>query len=126
MPDNQVPGTASARSASVLNLLAGLWLIISPFVLKYHTLHVAAWDTVIVGIIVLVLAWIRAANPVRLVGLSWINLLLGIWLIVSPFALAYANMPKATWNNVVFGVVVIILAIWSAAATPATPQLAGR
>lgn len=125
MPDNQVPGTAGARTASVLNLLAGLWLIISPFVLKYNTLQVATWDTVIVGIIVLVLAWIRAANPIRLVGLSWINLLLGIWLIASPFALTYSNMPKATWNNVVFGVVVIILAIWSAAATPATPELAG-
>jgi hypothetical protein len=126
MNNRTVPGTASTRTASLLNVLAGVWLIVSPFVLGYATRPVAMWVTIVVGIIVLVLAWIRAAKPERHVGLSWVNLLLGIWLIVSPFALTYATFARATWNDVVLGAVVVILAIWSAVATPATPQLARR
>ena len=126
MNETTMPGTAGARTASILNIIAAIWLIVSPFVLAYTTLPVALWDTIIVGIIVLILAWARAASPLRNIGLSWLNLLLGIWLIISPFVLGYATSPTATWNNVVLGAVVVILAIWSAAATPETPQLVRR
>jgi hypothetical protein len=126
MNNSTVPRTRGTRTASILNVLAGLWLIVSPFVLGYTALPVARWDTIIVGIIVLVLAGTRAANPQQYVGLSWLNLLLGIWLIVSPFALSYATLPRPTWNDVILGVVVVILAICSAVATPAAPQLARR
>jgi hypothetical protein len=122
MTDSANSRTASAGTASVLNIIAGLWLIISPFVLGYTALPVALWDTLIVGIVVLVLAWARAANPERHAGLSWLNLLLGIWLIVSPFALTYSTYPRPTWNGVIVGFIVAILAIWSAAATPAVPR----
>ena len=54
---------------------------------------------------VLALAWTRAANPERYVGLSWVNLLPGIWLIISPFALGYAAYPTPTWNDLVPGVI---------------------
>lgn len=124
MNDITVPGSGSTRTASVLNVIAGLWLIISPFVLRFTAHREAMWITIIVGIIVLVLAWTRAANPARYVGLSWLNLLLGIWLIISPFVLNYSNLPRVTWNDVVLGVIVVILAIWSAVATPAMPRMA--
>jgi len=47
-------------------------------------------------------------------GNSWINILLSIWVIVSPFVLAF-HSSKAIWNNVVAGAVVGILALirWS-------------
>jgi hypothetical protein len=121
-----MPGTASARTASVLNVIAGLWLIISPFLLGYSALHAAMWDTLIVGIVVLVFAWARAVNPDRYVALSWLNLLLGLWLILSPFALTYSTLPRPTWNDVILGAIVAILGIWSALATPESPQLARR
>jgi hypothetical protein len=107
-------------------MIAGLWLIVSPFVLSYTVLPVAMWNTIIVGIIVLVLACARAANPGRYVGLSWLNVLLGLWLIVSPLALAYATIPRPTENNVILEVIVVILALWSAFATPAVPRIVRR
>jgi uncharacterized membrane protein HdeD (DUF308 family) len=126
MNDMDVPGATSTKTASVLNVIAGLWLLISPFVLGFSAMQTATWDTAVVGVIVLVLAWTRAANPARYVGLSVINLLLGVWLIVSPFVLAYSTSRPATWNDVVFGIVVAILAIWSAVATPTMPLMARR
>src|SRR5438445_7769765 len=93
-------GMESARTASVLNVIAGIWMIISPFILVFTNLQTALWNNIIVGVVVLVLAWIRAANPDRLIGLSWLNLVLGLWLIVSPFVLVYGVFPPAlVWNN---------------------------
>src|SRR2546423_6495501 len=105
MNDVDVPGAAGTRTASVLNVIAGLWLLISPFVLGFSALQAATWDTAVVGVVVLLLAWTRAANPDRYIGLSWVNLLLGIWLIISPFVLAYSTSPHATWNDVILGIV---------------------
>jgi len=35
-------------------------------------------------------------------GISWINILLGIWVLISPFVLGFAQAPRAMWNNVIF------------------------
>ena len=47
-------------------------------------------------------------------GLSWANFILGLWLIVAPFALHYRDITAAMWNNVIVGIVVAILAIYRA------------
>src|SRR5262249_45032923 len=117
---------AAARTASIFNVAAGAWLIVSPFVLAYTTLPAAMWDSIIVGIVVLILAWARAARPERNVGLSWLNLLLGLWVIVSPFALTYSAFLRVTWNDLVVGAIVVILAIWSALSTPVRSRLMQR
>jgi len=113
---------AGIKTASGLNVLAGIWLIISPFVLGFfHYNQVSPLvNTLVAGVIVLILAACRVAFPNRNPGLSWINLLLGIWLIISPFFLPeYLNTFRATPNDVILGIIVGLLAIWSLAATPA-------
>ena len=47
---------------SGINIVLGAWLIIAPFLLS-STDMVARWDSIVVGAIVLIVAWIRAANP---------------------------------------------------------------
>jgi hypothetical protein len=113
-------GTEGARTASILNLIAGLWLIITPFRMGYYLLPAPLWNSLIVGAVVGVLALIRAFDPGRNVVLSWINLILGLWLIVSPFILhnAYHMRTLAINNDVIAGIVIAVLSVWSAAATP--------
>jgi ABC-type molybdate transport system permease subunit len=41
---------------------------------------------------------------------DWVNLLLGLWLFVSPWALAYADHQAAAWNAYVLGAAVVVLA----------------
>jgi len=49
--------------------------------------------------------------------LSWINALLGLWVLLAPFILGYSGTSGgATWNDVIVGVVVIILEVWGASA----------
>jgi hypothetical protein len=95
-----------------LNICLGIWVLISPFVLAFGS-HAAVWNNVATGGAVIILALIHTSMP-RQSGWSWINLILGIWLIVSPFALALHHA-AFIWNNVVLGIVIAIVA-WSNAA----------
>ena len=102
------------RTASGLNILAALWLIVAPFVLALTGNMQVFWDSVIVGVIVLVLAAIREFSPAHNVWLSWVNVVLGLWLIVAPFALGFTTLSLTLWNSVLVGVVIAVLAFWSA------------
>lgn len=104
---------AKAGTASFLNFVAGIWLILSPFVLRFADLPVALWNTLAVGVAVLVVAAARTARPAQHVALSWVNCALGIWLIAAPFILHYSMYTTAMGNDVIVGALVGLLALWS-------------
>ena len=47
---------------------------------------------------------------------SWLNLLVGIWLLISPAAMHLGGI--AMNNNIAFGILAIIVAIWSMIVLP--------
>lgn len=103
---------SQVRVASGLNFLAGLWVIISPWVYGHTGSVGSVWNDVIVGIIIAILAASRFSGA-RALWPSWINVLLGIWLIISPWIYGFAFHRARVWNSVIFGIVVIILGLWS-------------
>jgi len=106
------PGDVMA--AAGLNVLAGVWLIISPFVLGYTGAD-ATWNPIVFGAIVGVLALARLTGAYEAAWLSWLNMAIGVWLFISAFWLASSS--QASWNVGVMGVVVFVLA--AVAAVPA-------
>jgi hypothetical protein len=105
--------------ASWLNIVLGIWVIISPFVFQFTQLTAATWNNLIVGIVIAILAIIRTSVP-RQAGWSWANVILGIWMIISPFALG-AMTTAILWNNIILGVIIAIVASGSASSrAPAT------
>jgi hypothetical protein len=108
------PELRRARWASAGNVLAGLWLILAPFVLDFEGDDVAVWNHMIVGAAVLVLAAIRAFDPDERESLSWLNVVLGLWMVVSPFLLGHANTGDAQTNSLIAGVAILGLAAFSA------------
>jgi len=112
---NNMKRTEQAKTASGINVVAGVWLILSPYILGFAAISAALASSVITGIIIGVLALIRVYTPKTSAGLSWINLILGVWLIASPFILGIASM-AAIWNSVILGIIVAVMAIWSATA----------
>ncbi len=94
-----------------VNLVFGIWLFIAPFVLGFAGLTAAAWNSYILGIGVAVFALIALVQPQ--VWEEWINLVLGIWLIVSPFLLGYAGETVPTTNHIVLGILVGADALWA-------------
>jgi hypothetical protein len=96
--------------------VAGLWELLSPFALGYSALTVAMWNAVIVGAVLIVLgAWAALYKEAKTDRtLDWINAVLGVWLVISPFALDYSATVMAMWNNIIVGIVVLALAGWAA------------
>src|ERR1051326_5016395 len=101
-------GASMTAGPSWVNVLLGIWVIISPFVVQFARLPAAMWNNVIVGIVIAILALIHSSIP-RQAGWSWANVILGIWLIISPFALG-AMTTAILWNNIILGIVIAIVA----------------
>lgn len=111
----------SVKSLAALNFLFGIWLIISPYILGYQGAQ-AKWQSVVAGIVVLILAAVRYFSPAQ-VWASWVNALVGVWMIISPFATSY-NTTAAYWNQIIFGILIAIVGI-SNAATHVSEQRGG-
>lgn len=45
---------------------------------------------------------------------SWLNFILGLWMIISPFAIGYAVSSVALWNGVVLGALIAIAGVVAA------------
>ncbi len=71
------------RRVSGVDMLVGLWLIISPFVLGYAGNVVAMWNSIILGAIVVLLEGSREVGEgYRHSAASWVDALAGLWLII--------------------------------------------
>jgi hypothetical protein len=103
-------------TASGLDVLAGIWILISPFVLRFSS-GAATTNNVILGMAIAVLAAIRFSGAYSQAWISWINLILGIWVLITPWVLRFSGFHTAATNNVIMGIIVIVLAGWSALAS---------
>lgn len=106
---NEERAEGSERSgigSSWVNIALGIWVIISPFILGFHSSS-ALWSNVVAGVLVGILALLRWG--MHQPGWSWLNLIIGIWLVLSPFVLFLGG--PAMWNNVILGIIVAAFAL---------------
>lgn len=109
--------------ASGLNLLTAIWLFVSAFLIPIHASMKT--NNIIVGVVVAVLAAIRLAGAYNQPWMSWLNAILGLWVMGSPWALMGTGPLGPTAgtiaNNLITGAVIFMLACWSAAASTTEP-----
>lgn len=103
--------------ASSLDIAAGVWLIICPFVLHFDQVRNAAASDCFFGILIALLAAFRVFGGYSFSGISWINALFGVWILTSPFFLGFYRFHVPLINNIITGAAVIAFACWSAMAT---------
>ncbi len=107
---------STGKALSWLVALAGLWEVIAPFGLRYGS-GVAMYNAVIVGVILIVLGvWAALSNNAGADRtLDWINAVVGLWLVLSPFILGFSVVSvTAMTNAIIVGIIVIILGVWAA------------
>lgn len=109
----QVTPTTTANYGT---LVLGIWLIIAPFVLGYID-SAAITNDIVVGIVLAGVALVRLFSSFRPFWLNWVNIVLGLWLIVAPFVLGY-TLAASQWNDIVVGIAVVALGAWNAFLRP--------
>jgi SPW repeat len=87
----------------------GIWLCLSPWALQFDLDRVPTRNAVIVGFLI-ILAEVVTLSVFR-PWEEWINVVLGAWLVISPWVLGIAST-AAKANFIIVGVLVIALALY--------------
>ena len=105
-------------------LVLGIWYVLSPWLLAVSTMQPRAMNNWVAGgALVLLSVWLLAVPST--VGVAWLNALLGIWILVSPWALNLGAWPHQEWNSWAIGALTFMCASWTAA-TARRVSLGGR
>lgn len=110
------------KLASALIALAGIWLLIEPFLLE-PIVAGNFWNDIVVGALLLVLGgynyYRRANDDLGSTAVAGLAALLGLWLIVAPWVYGIET-PQGEivtelgfWNDVVVGLLVLVLGVYS-------------
>ncbi|MDC8760630.1 SPW repeat protein [Janthinobacterium fluminis] len=93
-----------------LILVLGLWLIVSPWAFAYPQGSAQMMNAIISGVIIAALAAFELYKTY-----FWavvVNLLVGVWVAVSPWVLRVADRNTVMWNELIVGIAVVVLALW--------------
>lgn len=93
-----------------VNALLGAWLIVSPWVLGFRASLPAVIATLVLGVLLFASSVGEMAVPES--WEEWLDAVVGVVLIASPWLAAFSNVAVATWNAVVCGAAVVVLALW--------------
>ena len=109
----------AAQTTAALSLLTGLWVALSPvFLTLQHGGANANVADLIAGLAAAGIAVFALASPRGFPGLQFAGLLLGVWVIISPFILAakFAVATSMYWSNTISGGALVLLALAGLAA----------
>lgn len=93
------------RKRDWVMLMLGIWFVFSPFFLGYRDYTgIVAVNSYVFGAIVAALAGAALYRPQM--WEEWVELVLGLWLIVAPFALDFRGDTWATANHIMVGLLI--------------------
>ena len=98
----------TARAPSWINMTIGMWVLLSPWLLGFTESGGATWNAVLTGLAITMVAAVAVARSSR--SASWGNLLLAIWLFVSPWVVGYTEFRSASRNAWFIAAMVALLA----------------
>jgi SPW repeat len=93
-----------------LSMLVGVLIGFSPWLAEQQGDQAVMWNAILVGALVLVLAQLEYVSLQRWQELA--EIILGLWLIASPFIFGYAEAGPLQYWHFVFGAIIVLLATW--------------
>lgn len=104
------PVPAPKKGLDIINLILGVWLILSPWILGAAEFTGFAWVSVIVGLLVVVDS-IWALSQATKIAPEWSMVVLGVLLFVAPWVLGFSAITAAAWNSWIVGLALIVLSL---------------
>jgi hypothetical protein len=96
---------SNAKLCDVANLILGTVLLSSPWLYAFPAGH-ASRNAIVTGVVIVVLS--LAALAAFAIWEEWVNLIVGLWTIVSPWVLGFSGTAKNV--HVTIGIIVAVLA----------------
>ncbi|TWI17291.1 SPW repeat protein [Mesorhizobium tianshanense] len=94
-----------------VTMLVGVYVFLSPWIIPYFfpgstVMPVIGWSHYIVGFAIAVMG--MAALASFQLWQEWLILILGLWLIISPWVFGFTDTTPFHWNSVSTGIIVVI------------------
>lgn len=99
----------SKRWQDWTNLALGIYVFLSPWILRYNTLGSATALANWLGAIVAIISVIALAVPRA--WEEWVNFIVGILLGISPWVVGFATRHVPTVSDVILGIVILLVAL---------------
>lgn len=90
-----------------VTIASGVALILAPWIFGVLSITAFTIDAWFVGVLSIAVALVSLSQPQRFVT-EWITLLLGIWLLFSPWALSFLTVSAATLSAWTIGLLLIV------------------
>jgi SPW repeat len=103
------------KLADVINLVLGAGLFLSPWIFGFAAETQPSWNAWLSGIVIAALA--IGALAAYADWEEWLNLIVGLWVAVSPWLVGFHANMTAAWVHLIAGAVVALVAaarIWIA------------
>jgi hypothetical protein len=95
----------------VVNAVIGIWVALSPWALGFSGAHAATVNAIAVGVALIAAA--LGAIFVPRIWEEWTEAALGVWLMISPWALGFRGVGEARNAAAATGLVIAVLALWT-------------
>jgi SPW repeat len=129
------PIRSSVRQDWIIIVLA-VWFFLSPWILLFgsnvpsaqvnagavHAVANAAWNAWVLSVIVFLVA-LSALGRME-IWQQWINLILGAWIFIAPWALGFATgpYPSAKWDHWIVGALIFLISASNLYSPTAPPE----
>ncbi len=90
-------------------IAVGAWLLASPWVLGYSGETAAAMNALAMGTVLVLDEFMELGEHET--SEEWIDVVAGVWLLISPVALGVASSAPAAPNTIAVGAITIVLAL---------------
>jgi SPW repeat-containing protein len=94
-----------------LGIGLGVWLLASPWTFGFSDQSAATMNALIMGSILVLEELLEVV--VHEMAEEWIDLLAGLWLVVSPLVLGFASQTAASANTAAVGLLTVLFAVWA-------------
>ena len=95
---------AELTGMNIVNALAGAGLFLSPWLFSFSGEQAASWNAWIGGLLVAIVAVAAVAQLET--WEEWVNLGIGLWLVISPWVLGFAD--RVFWPHLLFGLFSVV------------------
>jgi len=89
--------------------IIGFCFVVLPFLFGYAENGIALWMSVILGIVVMIAAFLEGTDTKKSHWEYWLTVVIGLGAMVAPFVLGFGSASVATWSSVGIGFLLALL-----------------